>query len=292
MNNVLDGRTAIITGASQGLGFAIAKAYIKAGASVLLCARDEIKLKKTEEFLTSLCSQNQIVLIQPADVSRIEDVKKIGATASKHFPQLHILVNNAGIYGPMGLIEEIDWTNWVHAIEINLFGSILMCREFLPHFKSQNYGKIIQLSGGGATSPLPRISAYAASKAAIVRFAESLAIEVHSDNIDVNSIAPGPLNTRLLEEVLAAGPDKVGQIFYERSLKQKENGGASLDKGTDLAVFLASSASDGITGKLISAIWDPWKNFHEHLEDLQKNDIYTLRRIIPEDRGLNWEQDD
>ena len=115
-------------------------------------------------------------------------------------------MNNAGVYGPMGSIEDVDWDAWVRAIEINLFGSILMCRALLPHFKAQRYGKIIQLSGGGATNPLPRISAYAASKAAIVRFAESLALEVRDEGIDVNAIAPGALNTRMMDELLAAGP--------------------------------------------------------------------------------------
>ncbi len=106
---------------------------------------------------------------------------------------MHVLVNNAGVYGPLGSIEEIDWQAWVQAIEINLFGSILMCRALLPHFKSSRYGKIVQLSGGGATNPLPRISAYAASKAAVVRFAETLAEEVRENGIDVNAIAPGAL---------------------------------------------------------------------------------------------------
>src|SRR6185436_20968340 len=111
------------------------------------------------------------------------------------------------------------------------------------------------LSGGGATNPLPRISAYAASKAAVVRFAETLAEELRDAHVDVNAIAPGPLNTRLLDEVLTAGPEKVGAGFYERSLKQKEQGGAPLERGAELAVFLGSAASDGITGKLLSALW-------------------------------------
>jgi 3-oxoacyl-[acyl-carrier protein] reductase len=121
-----------------------------------------------------------------------------------------------------------------------------------------------------------------------VRFAETLAEEVRADQIDVNAIAPGALNTRLLDEVLAAGPDKVGQSFYERALRQKEQGGAPLERGAALAVFLGSAASDGITGKLISAIWDPWEDFGQHLDDLKKTDIYTLRRIVPKDRGLQW----
>jgi NAD(P)-dependent dehydrogenase (short-subunit alcohol dehydrogenase family) len=104
----------------------------------------------------------------------------------------------------------------------------------------------------------------------------------------VNSIAPGALNTRLLDEVLQAGPEKVGKSFYERALKQKAEGGSSLERAAQLAVFLASAASDGITGKLISAVWDPWEHFPEHLDDLQKTDIYSLRRIVPKDRGQSW----
>ena len=131
-------------------------------------------------------------------------------------------------------------------------------------------------------------SPYAASKAAVVRFAETLAGEVKDDHIDVNSIAPGALNTRLLDEVLDAGPEKVGKAFYEKSLRQKNEGGAPLERGADLCVFLASAESDGITGKLISAVWDPWDQFSEHLDEMKKSDIYTLRRIIPKDRGMDW----
>ncbi|HEX5000045.1 MAG TPA: SDR family oxidoreductase, partial [Terriglobia bacterium] len=152
------------------------------------------------------------------------------------------------------------------------------------------YGKIIQLSGGGATNPLPRISAYAASKAAVVRLAETLAEELRDSHVDVNAIAPGALNTRLLDEVLEAGPAKVGARFYERSLQQKREGGAPLYRGADLAVFLASAASDGITGKLLSAVWDPWERLAEHADELRSTDIYTLRRIVPKDRGATWDQ--
>jgi NAD(P)-dependent dehydrogenase (short-subunit alcohol dehydrogenase family) len=284
----LEGRTAIITGATQGLGLAIAEAYVRAGANVVLCARNSELLKEVSEKVTVLSAPHQKVLSYTADVSSSSDVAQLLKVALQAFPRIHILVNNAGVYGPMGPIVQVDWQAWVKAVEINLFGSVLMCRGILPHFKSHSYGKIVQLSGGGATNPLPYISAYAASKAAIVRFAETLAEEVQKDHIDVNIIAPGALNTRLLDEVLAAGPDKVGKDFYDRSLKQKAEGGTPLEYGANLAVFLGAAASDGITGKLISAVWDPWQTLPDHLEDLQKTDIYTLRRIVPKDRGLNW----
>jgi NAD(P)-dependent dehydrogenase (short-subunit alcohol dehydrogenase family) len=289
MKNIsLAGRAAVITGASQGLGLAIARAFVSAGASILICARDKTELAKAREEISLLAGPGQIVTSQVADVSCRADVDRLFETAFSVFSRLHILVNNAGVSGPKGVIDEIDWDKWVHAIEINLFGSIHCCRAVLKHFRENSYGKIVQLSGGGATNPLPQLSAYAASKAAVIRFAETLAEEVREDGIDVNAIAPGVLNTRLLDEFLAKSQRKAGHTLYESLLQQKEKGGTQLEKGADLAVFLASAESDGITGKLLSAVWDPWEELPLRLEDLRKTDIFTLRRIIPKDRGFNW----
>lgn len=284
----LEGRAAVITGASQGLGLAISRAYVAAGADVLMCARDSKRLEQAQDEVAQSAKPGQKVKAQVANVSQQVDVGRLVDLALQIFPRLHILVNNAGIYGPKGLIEDVDWDEWVRAIEINLLGSVLMSRAVLPYFKAQQYGKIVQLSGGGATNPLPRISAYAASKAAVVRFAETLAEEVRDDHIDVNAIAPGALNTRLLDEVLAAGPEKVGQDFYERAVKQKAQGGSPLERGAQLAVFLGSAASDGLTGKLLSALWDPWERLTDYLQELRQTDVYTLRRIVPKDRGKDW----
>lgn len=290
MNQPLAGRGALVTGANQGLGREIVRAYVDAGASVAMCARDPARLEAVRVEMATLAGPGQMVFARPADVSDRAQVEALVADVLAVMPNLQILVNNAGVYGPMGLIEDVDWEAWVRAIEINLFGSILMCRALLPHFKTQRYGKIVQLSGGGATNPLPRISAYAASKAAVIRFAETLAEETAGDGIDVNAIAPGALNTRLLDEVLAGGPERVGRAFYERSVRQKEAGGAPLERGAALAVFLGSAESDGITGKLLSAVWDPWETLPAHAADLRGSDVYTLRRIVPRDRGMPWGQ--
>jgi len=284
----LKDRVALITGASQGLGKAIAQAYIKAGASVILCARNEKKLFETKYQLDKLCLKNQKVQAIIADVSNQEDVIKLVGKSISVFKQIHILVNNAGVYGTKGRIEDIKWEEWIHAIEINLFGSVLMMKALIPHFKKNKYGKIIQLSGGGATNPMPLISAYATSKAAIVRFAETISEEVKNEGIDINSIAPGALNTRLLDEILESGSEKVGNEFYKKALKQKEDGGTPFEYATKLCVFLASELSDGITGKLISAKWDNWNKFSDHIEELRNSDVYTLRRVVGKDRNMEW----
>ena len=112
--------------------------------------------------------------------------------------------------------------------------------------------------------------------------------ELRPCHVDVNAIAPGALATRLVDEVIAAGPDKVGAAFFEKNKTWKEKGAVPLELGASLAVYLASAESDGITGKLISAQWDPWKDLQQHREELAKSDIYCLRRIVPEDRGKKW----
>ena len=200
--------------------------------------------------------------------------------------EVSVLVNNAGVLGPTGLLEEADWTAWMDTIRINLFGTALMSRAVLPMMREQRYGKIVNLSGGGATAPMPHLSAYAASKAAVVRLTETMAHELRDTKIDVNAIAPGALNTRMLDDVLQAGPDKVGKAYYERALKQQAEGGAPPEKAANLAVYLASAKSDGITGRLISAVWDDWANLGEHRDRLAKGDIFTLRRILFEDRPV------
>ena len=276
----------MITGANQGLGLEIAKAYVRAGASVVLCARDAARLEAARQDVTALAVGDQQVLAVPADVSLPADVDRLAGVAFAAFPQVHALVCNAGVYGPMGRIEDVDWREWQRAMQINIDGSVLPCRAFVPHFRRHRYGKIVQLSGGGATNPLPRISAYAASKAAVVRFAETLALEVRDDHIDVNAIAPGALNTRMLDEVLAAGPERVGQEFFDRMTTIKAKGGTPLEQGAALAVFLATAESDGITGRLLSAVWDSWPTLAARWPALAPTDVYTLRRVVPKDRNL------
>ena len=286
----LAGRSAVLTGANQGLGRAIAEHFVRAGASVLLTARGEELLNGTVAALRPLAAQpGQKVLGQVADVSKEADCNATAARARAELDNPCVLVNNAGVYGPFGLIEDNDWSEWVKAVEINLFGTVLMCRAFLPGLRAAGYGKVLNLSGGGATAPLPRISSYAASKAAVVRFTETLAEETRGTGIDVNAIAPGALNTRLLDDVLAAGPEKVGRAYYDRMTKTREAGGTPLNKGAELSVFLASAASDGISGRLISAVWDDWAGLADKRDELAAGDIYTLRRITPEDRG-GWKK--
>ena len=283
----LSGVNAIITGGSQGLGRIIAEHFLREGANVVICARSGRDLASTAQELTASFPERRIIA-KTCDVAEETQVNELVAFATRELGTLQALVLNAGVYGPMGPTETVDLGEWRRAIEINLFGVLLPCRAIIPTFKQAGKGKIVILSGGGATNPLPNISSYAASKAAVVRLMETLAEELRPYRVDVNAIAPGALATRLVDEVLAAGPEKVGAAFYEKNRQWKEKGATPLSLGAELAVHLASSESDGITGKLISAQWDPWRKLREYRDALASSDIYCLRRIVPEDRGQKW----
>ena len=288
MTRPLQHKTAIITGASQGLGAHIAHRFIAAGANVMLCARDSKALQSLTDELRAKAIPEQKIAFHACDITHEASPLELVAATIKQLGGMHVLVNNAGIWGPKGEVEENDWSEWVYTVQINLLASVMMCREVLPAMKQQGYGKIIQLSGGGATKPMPRTSAYAATKAAVVRFAETLAEEVRGSGITVNSIAPGAMNTRMLNEMLAAGPEKLGEAHYANLLKQQQSGGDSPEDAADLAVFLASAAGDNITAKLISAKWDNWRDFPAYSDELNKSDVFTLRRIAGRERDMSW----
>jgi 3-oxoacyl-[acyl-carrier protein] reductase len=283
---MLQGKRIAVTGANRGLGLAIAESCAREGAQVLMGARDQTALGEALAKVHALAAPGARIEALALDVAKPKSAQAFADAAQAAFGGVDVLVNNAGVYGPKGSITDIDLAAWEEALQINLFGVIHCCRAFLPLLRNAKRGKIINLSGGGATQPMPYLSAYAASKAAVVRFTETLALE--EPGLDVNAVAPGALNTRLLDELLEAGPEKVGKAFYEKSLKQKAQGGTPLNVGADMIAWMASDASDGITGRLLSSVWDNWRDLPKHLDELKAGDVYTLRRIVPKERGKDW----
>jgi NAD(P)-dependent dehydrogenase (short-subunit alcohol dehydrogenase family) len=287
--SVLAGRGILITGGSIGIGNSVAHACVGAGAEVAICARNRGELEKAQAELEAVAGQARRVLAKPIDVSSPDEVTAlVGWLEREAFP-LTGVVNAAGVLGPTGALDEVDANEWISTVQVNLIGTMLVCRAVLPIFRKRRYGKIVNFSGGGATSPRPRFSAYAASKTAVVRLTENLAKEEESSGIFANAVAPGAVNTRMLKQVLDAGAEQVGQTAYQDALKQKQSGGAPAEKAAALCVALLSPSTDGITGKLISAVWDPWESLATHKDELNGSDVYTLRRITPNDRGLRWQ---
>lgn len=278
----LEGLSALVTGASQGLGVTIARQFVVDGANVILTARSSDKLEDVRRSLLSFSSRGQIIVAVRCDVSKTQEVDALINAAIAATSRLDILVNNASIFGPMGRLEDVSWSWWVETLNVNFLGTVYACRAAIPHLKRASRGKIINVSGGGAVRPFPSLAAYAASKAAVVRFTEELAEEMRAHRIDVNSIAPGPLNTRFVDEAIAAGPERLGQALYEEILRIRSSGGTPFELAANLCTYLASRQSDGVTGKLISARHDDWAKFHERIGELNSTEIYTMRRIDPD----------
>ena len=148
----------VVTGASQGLGNAIARGFVGEGAHVALCARDQKLISDAAADLKRLASAGQQIFDSACDVSVEDDVEKFFDEVRCRLGPVNVLVNNAGVYGPKGQSENVDFQQWTRAIEINLYGTFLPCRFAIRQMKELRRGKIINLSGGGATAPLPRLS--------------------------------------------------------------------------------------------------------------------------------------
>ena len=291
---ILDGKKALITGGARGLGFEIAKEYVKEGAEVLICSRSGGELEKAEKELIALRPSEALrIASRICDVSSTGEVDALFEAALKELGGgLDILVNNAGIQGPIGLLEECGWDELEDVINVDLMGPLYCMRKAVSIFKKEQASdpgsrSIINLSGGGATGARPYFMGYAVAKTGIVRATETLARETAPFGIRVNAIAPGAMKTRMMDEIIDAG-ERAGEE-YELSVKRKENGGDSMEEPAKLAAYLGSDASAHITGRLISAKWDGWREFPDHAEDIEKSDVFTLRRIVPGDRGFDWE---
>ena len=273
----LNAKNIVITGGSLGIGLEIAVKAAAAGARVIIAARNEGDLKKALTVINNISINDHH--IYQLDVSQCDAVQTFAKWCANRFGTIDGLVNCAGVYGPIGKLPQIDIKKFDETIRINLLGTVYMCHAFIPYMKTNARKKIINYSGGGAASPFPHYTAYATSKIAIVRFTENLAFEMSDDGFDVNCVAPGFVITRLHQDTLTAGPDLCPPAFYENTKKQIESGGTPADKAANLTTYLLSEASDGITGKFISAPWDAWEDeaFRERLRN--DKDFATLRRI-------------
>jgi 3-oxoacyl-[acyl-carrier protein] reductase len=223
------------------------------------------------------------------DVSDWSAVDSCAEKISVKWGKVDALINCAGIQEPIGPAMEIDPLAWRKNLGVNLDGTFFAIRAFYPLLKkSSARAKVICFSGGGSTSPRPNFAAYGVAKTGIVRLVEMLASEWAGNPPDINAIAPGAIFTKMTEEVLARGEKLAGAKEFASAAKLQRDNSAKLEKVLGIVEMLLSPQSDGISGKLISAPWDPWQNLPALREDLMNSDIYTLRRIVPEDRGKKF----
>ena len=286
-DEALHGKNILITGGSLGIGLATAQVCLEQGARITLLARNSEQLDAAAAELASKAGTASIVTAA-CDVSSKDDLRRAFDLAESRFGKLDGVVHAAGIYGPIGSITDVEPEAWLEAIHVNLFGTFLVARESCSRMKKTGGGRIVLLSGGGASGPFPNYTAYAASKVAVVRFAETIALEMAPFGIEINVLAPGFVLTRLHQQTLAAGK-AAGDSFLETTCDQMKKGGVPASVPAATAAFLLSDRTRGITGKFVAAPYDGWHDWPAHLAELQSTDIFTLRRILPKERGMDWQ---
>jgi NAD(P)-dependent dehydrogenase (short-subunit alcohol dehydrogenase family) len=279
----LAGRVAFITGGGRGIGAGIAAAFARAGARVFLVARSEAELERTA---ATVADGGGVARFAAVDVSQGLALAASVSRCTNELGPVDVLVNAAAIYGPIGRTWEVDAADWLRAVEVNLLGTLHACQAVIPGMVERQAGRIINLSGGGATAPLPRFSAYAATKAAVVRLTETLAEELRPYGVQVNAIAPGAVDTRLQDEVLEAG-ERAGELHERmRRLRSYGEGATPIQVPVELALFLASERAGELTGRLISAPHDAWRTWDgTQIRALMEKPWLTLRRLDPHTLG-------
>lgn len=270
----LRGKVAIITGAGRGIGRAIVEAYAAEGARLALVARTP---SEVEEAAAEVRRAGGDAVAVQANVAEPDEVGRMVELTLAAYSRVDILVNNAAVIGPVGPFHSNDMRDWAEAIRVNLTGLALCCHSVLPSMIEQGSGKIINLSGAGGVGPSPMLSAYGASKVAVVRFTEMLALEVEEYGIRVNVLGPGQIDTGLLDPIADAGEGMVEPGFLAQIQRTRAGHGASPENAAALAVWLASSESDGLTGRLISAVLDDWRDMGTRIPEIMGSDSHTLR---------------
>ena len=263
----------VITGGGTGIGAALTKELSKEGHTVFTCGRRVSKLKEVSKV-------DNNIFFKACDVSNEEDVIDFLKFVKHKIDYIDVLINCAGIFGPIDRFDKTDSLEWKRTFEINTYGTYLIAKHFLHLILNSDTKKIINFSGGGAFSPFPNYSAYAVSKAALVRFSENLAVELAEEGVTVNCIAPGFVATDLHKSTIKAGEKKAG-MQYDLTIKKLQKGAVPVETVVDCIKFLISSQSDGLTGKTISASFDKWGTniFKKSIDRLNQSDLYTLQRI-------------
>lgn len=273
----LHGRHILITGGARGIGLSVALACKQAGAKVTVLARSEKDLAKAHHELSAIFPETPCLTLT-ADVSDARSLEGALKRATEVHGNLFGLICAAGVYGALGPFASVDFEVWAKTIEINLTGTARSIHAALKYMTGPEGARIILFSGGGQAA-MPNFSDYVTSKGGIWRLTETLGAELAPRKIYVNAIAPGAINTKLLDDLLEAGPERVGKETYERSLKQRDQGGQSPEKTCELCLYLLSPEAHGLNGKTISALWDSYRTI-ENPEQVSQSDLFCYRRVV------------
>lgn len=264
--------TALITGAGRGIGKRFAMGFAQAGCTVGLLGRSAAELDLTRLEIDAAGGKASR---HRADVRDFDQVAAVVERMISVYGGLDTLVANAAVLGPLGPFIGQKPREWKEVVDTNILGVMNCCRAVLPHFTSARRGKILIIVDQGAASPRPGFAAFSATKAAVVRFAESLAEEVSSQNIQVNCLSPGVAYSSMTDEILEA-EDRLSSRETEDAERARLTGGTPADKQIQLALFLTSDRSNHLSGKLIQ-LGDDIRRLDQ---EGGRPDMWTLRRHV------------
>lgn len=271
-------KVAAITGANSTLAKRIAEQLAKDGWILVLGSRDKSSLDSFSSELMGRFGTSTITL--ELDVSNSDSVTDFYLHAKDFTGRIDGIVHTAAQLKPYGSILDVDPEDWIRSIDVNLSGTFRVMQAFSKIMVKQKYGVMTFLSGGGSTSPLPTLSSYAAAKAGVARLVETISQELAPHNIRVNAVAPGVMNTKMVKEMLATGGDLIDKAYMTRMQNTILRGVDSTQDACDLAVWLMTQNVPGLTGRIISAVWDDWRSWNPRTTHFLDENVLTLRRNI------------
>jgi NAD(P)-dependent dehydrogenase (short-subunit alcohol dehydrogenase family) len=270
-DSVLVGKIALVTGASRGLGQAFAVGLAQAGMSVGIIARTREDLKQTLHAIEEVGARGLAV---PGDVVEGKVVREAVREVEEQLGPIDLLVNNAGVGEPFGPTWETDPDQWWRCQEVNVRGPLLSCHAVLPKMVARCRGRIINVASGAGTRGIPYMSSYVTSKAALIRFTESLAAETRDHGISVFCIQPGSVRTAMAEKILASSAENQWFPWLEEVYEKGWN--LTPEPATRLVLYLASGKADALTGRFFHAAEDP-AEVVRRAEQILRDDLYALR---------------
>ncbi len=246
-------KVVLVTGASKGIGKAIAAAFAAEGSSVVLNARNQQEL---EQVVQEIQQRGGRALGIAADVTNASEVQRLAQQALAHLGTVHVLVNNAGGAGSMASFEEVSDEDWINIFNLNVLSTVRLTRAILPSMQQQKWGRIINISSESGIQPDPFMPHYNAAKAAIINLTKSLSKAYARDGILVNTVSPAFIKTPLVEQIFAAQaqeqgitPQEIEQAFLRQNRPHIELARpGTAEEVASAVVYLASEAASFITG--------------------------------------------
>ncbi len=275
-------RPVVVTGAGRGLGAALARHFAQLGHPVAMCARTPTALEQVAAELRDLGVAATAVAV---DVTDAGGIAAFAARVADELGPSGAVINNAGILGPVGPVDQIDLAQWRNALDVNVVGALNVTAAFVPQMESAGGGAVVNLSGAGigGRGTYGNISAYTTTKGALVTLTEALAKELAARNIRVNAIAPGGLATGFMDPAIDTAPGVVDDSLRAMALALRPAGeptAIELDANlVELMSFLVSNESSWLTGKLLSARWDNVAALTASRDQLATTSRLNLRRI-------------